>query len=157
MIAIREEWRLAQFDTYFSFITVIVYLSKMNYCVHICSIKIPNVDAHCVTYLNIYFLKMYSCFQSWRWTNERLQYWPTECACDVKLNSNSTKQRGHMTILSFKIFCTNDLSMRLRGAIGSAFDSRSKGCVFESRRGHDPFYLSFMQNCLVIYCLKIFA
>jgi hypothetical protein len=25
--------------------------------------------------------------------------------------------------------------IRLRGAIGSAFDSKSKGCVFESRRG----------------------
>ncbi len=28
---------------------------------------------------------------------------------------------------------------RLRGAIGSASDSRSEGCVFKSRRGHTHF------------------
>ena len=31
------------------------------------------------------------------------------------------------------------IHIRLRGAIGSASDSRSEGCVFKSRRGQDPF------------------
>ena len=36
------------------------------------------------------------------------------------------------------------LDMRLRSSIGRAFDSRSKGCVFKSRRGHFSFLFFFI-------------
>ena len=38
---------------------------------------------------------------------------------------------------------------------GSASDSRSEGCVFESRRGQYNFYISFFQNCSLLLSQKL--
>ena len=44
-----------------------------------------------------------------------------------------------------------DYKQGLRGVIGSASDSRSEGCVFESRRGQSFFNFSFIKPFQSLY------
>ena len=66
------------------------------------------------------FINFYSNKDGFYYTNDIMFSFPLKKFIDQIIN------------VSFSI----NVNVRLRGAIGSAFASRAKGCVFESRRGH---------------------